>query len=979
MDIRYRIIVSFFLLTCLFVPIQKTNAQINLNETFKTNTIDPSIILGGNATLTSPTVDPLGDGWLRLTSSARDQKGYMFINKGVPSFLGILIDFEYKTWREADAIVGQPGGDGFVVSLSDALAVPYSIGGFGGSLGYAPNPPAMGLFGAYIGIGFDEFGNFSDPTQGRNGGPGRLPNSITLRGPETNIIANSHYFLGNTQLQPNLTSSLNSIGYPNLVAKRPSDGLFYRRVKISIIPSGSIASPKYTITVRWRTSPNGNDVTLITYTTTTPPPANLILGFAASTGGSVNCHEIRNLVLTTPIGFSVYKNVDNSKPKVGDKVTYTVNVLNSTAAPVNNLLFSDSLKLKGILTTDEFTVNSITFNNNGNTNNTAVGYPSGTPVTSGFTNPFNTSLSMQANTSASFTIVGTIKNDKLLDGLTLMNVATIDPSQTGIPGDDLSDNSSAAVANIAVSTPDLQIETSVDKSCADPVNGNTYTILVSNISMIDINKTNPTDIIVTNTIPAGFTFVKPANGVWAVTQAGNVLTFKRKSVLLAGASFEPIVITVKPPTGGLTWVNTASVTTQSNIGEVRFENNNNSVMIARIPPIPIFNSPIVYNQGDIATPLFSSKNLIWYSSLGTKASTIPPTPSTATPGTTSYFISQSNGNCESSLAKIDVIVVGATVVTACDSYTAPDGKVYVTSGMKTATVKDIAGNDSIMRINLILNHSTTVSIDTTVCDSYTAMDNSVYNVSGIYKAIIPNVADCDSTITINLTVKHSSSSTIDILACNSYTAPDGAIYTDSGIKKAVIPNVVGCDSTIVINLTIGRNSTETINVAACDSYTAPDGYVYTDSGIKTALIKNITGCDSTVTINLTLNHSASLTQTIQIFKGESYSINGKVYDKEGTYSDVLKTKLGCDSVVVTELRYIDIMNTITPNGDGIHDTFMENYHVKIYNRNGVLLFDGPNGWDGTHKGKTVLQDTYFYILYLDSDSTTKEGYITVVR
>lgn len=977
MDIRHCLIGSVILLTGFFVPVQKSNAQINLNETFKTNTIDPNIILGGSATLTSPAIDPLGDGWLRLTSSATDQKGYMYVNKALPSFLGVFIDFEYKTWRDAVPLL--EGGDGFTVTLSDALAVPFSIGGFGGSLGYAPNPPAMGLYGAYIGIGFDEFGNFSNPTQGRIGGPGRLANSITIRGEETNIIANTHKYLTHTQLQPNLTSSLNSIGYPNLVAKRPSDGLFYRRVKISIIPSGSIASPKYTITVRWRTSPNGNDVTLITHTTTTPPPANLILGFAASTGGSVNYHEIRNLVLSSPIGFSVYKNVDNSKPKVGDKVTYTVNVLNSTVAPVTNLLFTDSLKLKGILTTDEFTINSITFNDNGNANNTAVGYTSGTPVTSGLTNPFSTSLSMQANSSATFTVVGTIKDDKSLDGLTLKNVATIDPSQTGIPGDDLSDNSSAAVSNIAVSTPDLQVETSVDKPCADPVNGNTYTILVSNVSMVDINKTNPVQIIVTDTIPAGFTFVKPANGVWTASQTGNVLTFSRKSTLLAGASFEPIVITVKPPTGGLTWTNTAYVSTSSSIGELRFENNKSSVIIARIPPTPILKSPIVYNQGDIASPLFSAKNLVWYSSLGSRGSTIPPIPSTSTPGTTSYYISQSNGNCESSLTKVDVIVVAATVVTACDSYTADDGKVYMTSGMKTVLVKTSVGNDSIFNINLILKHSTTSTIDTTVCDSYTAPDNSVYKLSGIYNAKILNVAGCDSTITINLTVKHSSSDTISVTACDLYTASDGTIFTDSGIKKVVIPNVVGCDSIIVINLTIGSNNTETISVAACDSYTAPDGFVYIDSGIKTAIIKNKTGCDSTITINLTVNRSENLAQTIQIFKGESYSINGNTYDKEGTYSDILKTKLGCDSVVVTELKYIDVINTITPNGDGIHDRFMENYRVKIYNRNGVLLFDGQNGWDGTHKGKPVLQDTYFYILYLDSESKTKEGYVTVVR
>ncbi len=40
-----------------------------------------------------------------------------------------------------------------------------------------------GLSGGYVGIGLDEFGNFSDPGEGRNGGPGRDRDSVTVRGP----------------------------------------------------------------------------------------------------------------------------------------------------------------------------------------------------------------------------------------------------------------------------------------------------------------------------------------------------------------------------------------------------------------------------------------------------------------------------------------------------------------------------------------------------------------------------------------------------------------------------------------------------------------------------------------------------------------------------------------------------------------------------------------------------------------------------
>jgi len=60
---------------------------------------------------------------------------------------------------------------------------------------------------------------------------------------------------------------------------------------------------------------------------------------------------------------------------------------------------------------------------------------------------------------------------------------------------------------------------------------------------------------------------------------------------------------------------------------------------------------------------------------------------------------------------------------------------------------------------------------------------------------------------------------------------------------------------------------------------------------------------------------------------------------------------------------------------------MKGSRVKIYNRNGILLFEGEDGWDGKYHGSPVSQDTYFYVLYYVSDgkTKTKEGYIMVIR
>ncbi|NNE77306.1 MAG: T9SS type B sorting domain-containing protein [Pricia sp.] len=105
------------------------------------------------------------------------------------------------------------------------------------------------------------------------------------------------------------------------------------------------------------------------------------------------------------------------------------------------------------------------------------------------------------------------------------------------------------------------------------------------------------------------------------------------------------------------------------------------------------------------------------------------------------------------------------------------------------------------------------------------------------------------------------------------------------------------------------------------------------------------------------------------------------------------------NIVDTE---VDVINVVTPNDDGQHDTLridgIENYPnntVRIYNRWGVLVFNTNaydnlnNNFDGTSQGRVTVDasnklpvGTYFYILdYEDSNGNmiTDTGYIYINR
>jgi len=103
---------------------------------------------------------------------------------------------------------------------------------------------------------------------------------------------------------------------------------------------------------------------------------------------------------------------------------------------------------------------------------------------------------------------------------------------------------------------------------------------------------------------------------------------------------------------------------------------------------------------------------------------------------------------------------------------------------------------------------------------------------------------------------------------------------------------------------------------------------------------------------------------------------------------------GCDTATVNltiNCAEVEIFNAVSPNGDGINDTFFINNiqarpdnRLQIYNRWGNLVFDRKgyqNDWDGTWNGKNLPDGTYFYILELREDGQRQvyRGYLELHR
>jgi gliding motility-associated-like protein len=244
----------------------------------------------------------------------------------------------------------------------------------------------------------------------------------------------------------------------------------------------------------------------------------------------------------------------------------------------------------------------------------------------------------------------------------------------------------------------------------------------------------------------------------------------------------------------------------------------------------------------------------------------------------------------------------------CGSFTwAANGQTYTQSGSYSAMLQNQFGCDSLVKLNLELLplQSSTENIQS--CNSYTwPVNGRTYFVSGMYQDTISNVFGCDSVLNLNLSVLPEYWHLEQIKMCKEYTWPvNGHKYTQSGRYSDTLFSISGCDSIIALDLDILPDQMIHQSAHVCDTYFWPaNGMLYTQSGIYTDTLITISGCDSIVVLDLEIYPVQNKKESVKICDSYRWPVNGVKYTSSGLYSDTLKTRLGCDSILSLDLEIL---------------------------------------------------------------------------
>jgi gliding motility-associated-like protein len=350
-------------------------------------------------------------------------------------------------------------------------------------------------------------------------------------------------------------------------------------------------------------------------------------------------------------------------------------------------------------------------------------------------------------------------------------------------------------------------------------------------------------------------------------------------------------------------------------------------------------------------------------------------------GVSTIYTIGANGACVSSADTVDFIVVRDSTVIATSSVADMcNGDTRGLVGVPTGGVWNVvSGPGSILGTTLTATGSGTVSIEYTVT-------SSCGNGSDTIDIVInptPNIsAGLDENICLGDSVM--------------LTATGGGAYQ-------WVPGPAVALQQIFPIITTGYrvDITSDSGCVASDSVTV---FVQTSA---TAIAQNnqaivVTGVQESIDIYTNDVGGVNTLRLLLMPNNGTASISGGnvVYISTVGYlgNDTIEYEIcdgNCLSICDTAFLYIAVESDlkipvgVSVNGDGKNDVFnilglnrYPNNSLKIFNRWGSLIFQGEpylNNWEGQSTKGEVVEGTYFYVLKLEDDLPTRNGYIELKK
>jgi hypothetical protein len=261
------------------------------NDTFQTSSLSDSWVVTRSSGSFTPSIV---NGRMRITQNVGDQATAATFQRLFPGVANlVVVEFDQFAYGSTSG----EGADGMAMVLSNASITPQP-GAFGGPLGYGVKPGIPGFAGGWLGVGIDEYGNYS--AEGGPASPGRRRQAVALRGSGSG--SNGYRYLAGTC--NNGTTNINSNCLSPTVDNNSASGHRYKVTVDSRVSGQAMVKVERNTGSGYQTLINNFNA--LSASGQAAVPTNFVLSLTGSTGGANNIHELDNLQIcalkSEPIG-----------------------------------------------------------------------------------------------------------------------------------------------------------------------------------------------------------------------------------------------------------------------------------------------------------------------------------------------------------------------------------------------------------------------------------------------------------------------------------------------------------------------------------------------------------------------------------------------------------------------------------------------------------------------------------------------------
>jgi len=132
------------------------------------------------------------------------------------------------------------------------------------------------------------------------------------------------------------------------------------------------------------------------------------------------------------------------------------------------------------------------------------------------------------------------------------------------------------------------------------------------------------------------------------------------------------------------------------------------------------------------------------------------------------------------------------------------------------------------------------------------------------------------------------------------------IYGEGSYQVQSITNNGSCSLTQKFNYkTPSLAATDFVNICSGEVYSFGNQNI-SEPGLYEETFKDVNNCDSTVVLELSISSLDGEQINVKIFEGEKFRFENSVFYKEGQYPVRLVSSIGCDSLVIINLKYYNV-------------------------------------------------------------------------